>query len=443
MKYIEHVKTVVLTLLVLLSIALTFSIWTYTPNYKVIEKNETETTEVTIGQKKKIEDVLNPYKVIFHQNNQWNGTVSASVIDDLMGLFKHWKVNTFSQVDSNMTVEELNDLMHQKNSFTLFFMGNIPFPTLQSIMPFENNELPEVSFNRIIVDWDMYQSKELQYYFVNTEDMYVYRATVEMPNPSHFIEKVIDPSKEYEAYQEIQRQATPSLYVVDEKLETIQYTYYIDEIKLELFKNVLFADPSIVQRNVESIQSEKFTDGMSLMTVDTVSKSLNYVYPAAESSNYIEPSKLLRSSFDFINEHGGITADYRYAWMNEENHQIDYQLFLQGLPVTSDETLTSMSTTWGDNRIFRYKRPYYALDMDITSEKEVTILLSGRKIVEQIQQSNSVTLSDLDELMVGYYLSKNDNQNLFKLEPSWFYVHDGNWIRITPAMLGGVTSGLE
>ncbi len=38
MKYIEPVKSVVLFLLVMLSVILTFLIWTYTPDYKYIEK---------------------------------------------------------------------------------------------------------------------------------------------------------------------------------------------------------------------------------------------------------------------------------------------------------------------------------------------------------------------------------------------------------------------
>ena len=89
-------------------------------------------------------------------------------------------------------------------------------------------------------------------------------------------------------------------------------------------------DPNIVQRNVESASSEKYTDGMSLMTLETNLKSLNYVYPAAESSIRVEPSKLLKDSFEFINEHGGFTADFRYASSNTNKNQIDYQMYLQG-----------------------------------------------------------------------------------------------------------------
>ncbi|CAM5506756.1 Regulatory protein YycH domain-containing protein OS=Lysinibacillus sphaericus OX=1421 GN=LS41612_00490 PE=4 SV=1 [Lysinibacillus sphaericus] len=40
MKYIEPVKSIVLFLLVMLSVVLTFIIWTYTPDYNVIEQTE-------------------------------------------------------------------------------------------------------------------------------------------------------------------------------------------------------------------------------------------------------------------------------------------------------------------------------------------------------------------------------------------------------------------
>ncbi|MBO1913301.1 hypothetical protein J4G37_51890, partial [Microvirga sp. 3-52] len=41
MKQVEIIKSVVLFLLVALSITLTFSIWTYTPNLKTLEQKPT------------------------------------------------------------------------------------------------------------------------------------------------------------------------------------------------------------------------------------------------------------------------------------------------------------------------------------------------------------------------------------------------------------------
>ena len=119
------------------------------------------------------------------------------------------------------------------------------------------------------------------------------------------------------------------------------------------------------------------------MTVDTQRKVLNYVYPAAESITPIPAAYLLRESFDFINDHGGVTADYRLTSMNIPKHVTEYQLYLQGFPVHSSMTSTRISTTWGDNSIFRYRRPYYLLDMDIKSEKtmkELTVWLRNHYV---------------------------------------------------------------
>ena len=38
LKYVEQIKSIVLTLLVVLSVTLTFTIWTYTPTYETIEQ---------------------------------------------------------------------------------------------------------------------------------------------------------------------------------------------------------------------------------------------------------------------------------------------------------------------------------------------------------------------------------------------------------------------
>lgn len=421
--------------------ALTFFIWTYTPNYELIEQSEVE--EVTIGEKKDIATIFKPYKMLYRFNHEWQGTVSATATDELMASLSQWKATNLRLVDTKIPVSKMNEMLREENCFTVFFTGNIPLPMFQSILPFDSRELPEITFNRMMVNWGNYQSNGLYVYFINTEKNYMYRANVQINNGLHFVETVVEPAKEYAIYKEIERHQALSLYVVDEPVETIKYTYYIDEIKPELFKNVLFADPKIVQRNIDNTESEKYTDSMSLMTVDTVGKTLNYVYPASESNTPILPSKLLLDSFDFINGHGGLTDDYRYVSLNEGTHQIEYLLFLQGAPVISYETMTRITTIWGDYRVFRYKRPYYSLEMDITSEKEIKALPSGQEIVHQMIQSGTIDMTQLSEIALGYYLSKAENQNLYTLEPSWFYVQNGSWVRITTEILGGVTSGLE
>ena len=441
MKYIEPVKSVVLFLLVMLSVVLTFLIWTYTPDYKYIEN--TERKEILIKPQKEIEDIIRPYKAIFRFDEEFTGTVSNNAMKNLMKTFKGWNVLDLVPVNNNLSANYVNQIVGADHRMTIFFTGEVPFSAFNTIFQFAEKELPETTFNRMIIDWSNSNSKDLMIYYISSNNQSLFRSHVSVPNMAQFLQEVIEPAKKYEAFKEVERDGYTSLYVVNDKIESIKYTYFIEDITPELFKNVLFQDPNIVQRNVESASSEKYTDGMSLMTLDTNLKSLNYVYPAAESSIKIEPSKLLKDSFEFINEHGGFTADFRYASTSTNKNQMDYQMYLQGFPVYSNHVLTKMTTIWGDGRIFHYKRPYFALDMDISLEKEIKELPSGGEVAERLKNTNNIALSDIDEIVLGYYLTQNQEQNIFIFEPCWFVIRNGSWIKLTPEILGGVKNGLE
>ena len=85
-----------------------------------------------------------------------------------------------------------------------------------------------------------------------------------LTNTAEFNELFIVQPKNYlEEYVEQTRENNLSLYVVANPFEAIQYTYYTYEIRPELFKNLLFEDPSIVQQNSRRMQLEKYTDDMS------------------------------------------------------------------------------------------------------------------------------------------------------------------------------------
>jgi len=440
MKYIEPVKSVVLFLLVMLSVILTFMIWTYTPDYKIIE--QTEGKEILIGSQKRMEDIIRPYKAIYRFDEEFTGTASNGAMKDIMKAFQGWNVLDLVPVNNNLTANYVNEMIRTNNRMTVFFTGEIPYSAFSSIFQFADKEIPETTFNRMIIDWTNYGSKELQVFFISSNNKTLMRSRVSLQNTNQFIRDVIEPAKTYSTFKEIERDGFTSLYMPNDKIESTKYMYTFIEEPLESFKNVLFPNPNIVQRSIESAMTEKYQDGKSRMTVDSNLKSLTYVYPAVESSAIIEPSKLLKDSFEFINEHGGFTADYRYVSKNTNKNQLEYQQYLQGLPVYSDQVISKITTVWGDNVIFRYKRPYYSLVFDIPTEKEIKELPSGVEILEKIQQLNNFVLSDIDDVVVGYYL-KQDSTSIMTLEPCWFVVHNGIATKLTPELLGGVVNGLE
>lgn len=439
MKYIEPVKSVVLFLLVVLSVVLTFMIWTYTPDYKFIE--QTEGKEILIGPQKKPEGVIRPYKAIYRFDKEFTGTVSNGAMVDIMEAFHGWNILDLMPLDTNLKADTVNNMIRSNNCMTVFFPGEIPYSAFNTIFQFADKELPETTFNRMIIDWSNYSSKYLQVFFISGNNELLMRSRVSLENANQFVRNIIEPAKTYNTFKEVERDGFTSLYIANDKIESAKYTYFTEE-KPELFKNVVFTNLNNVVRTDESATTEKYHDGMSRMVIDSKVKSLTYVYPAAESSIRIEPSKLFTDSFEFINEHGGFTDDYRLASTSTSNNQLDYQLYIHGLPIYSDQAINRITTVWGDNRMFRYKRPYFSFEKDIPSEKEMKELPSGSEIVEKVKKLNNIALSDIDDIVVGFYLTY-DQSTIVTLEPCWFVIRNGISTKLTPEILGGVKNGLE
>ncbi|WP_107841900.1 YycH family regulatory protein [Metasolibacillus meyeri] len=443
MKYIEHIKSVILFLLIALSMALTFLTWNYKPKYQTIEDIQIE--HITLGEQKVLNRVVKPYRLLFKAEEDFTGTVSSEVIDALMDEFSNMEANDLTLINHNLADDKLNEMLRAPNRMTLLFQADIPMPTFASILPFhDNKDIPETTFDRIIIDWSQLTvAGQLQFLFINADNRTLYRSFVKVYDKAAFKRNFIDRAAKLDSYMEIERPGTTSLYVLTNPTEILPYTYSVGTISTDLLKKILFTDPNIVQRNIESAQTEKYTDGMSLMRLDAQNQSIHYVYPPAESLSPIAASILIKDSIDFLNEHGGITEDYRFAAMNYQKHIIDYRMFFEDLPVYSDTTFTRISTTWGDNRIFRYRRPYYVFDMNLPDDKAAKELASGPQIIEQIQSNLKTDINEIDDLVIGYYLVHDADAQLITLEPNWFMLTESGWERLTPERSGGAEYGLE
>lgn len=442
MKYIEPIKSLILTFLVLMSLVLTFMIWSYKPDYPLTEDPQVD--GILMGDMKKMSSIIKPYRMLFSTKEGFSGTVPTTAIDPIIEYFNQLKPKSFTFVNANLSAEKVNEMIRVPNRMTMFFQSDIPLQTFQSVISVEETEFNEAVFNRLIMDWNtVNETQQAQVFFVSTNNETVYRMDIEIEDIDEFNELFILQPKSYvEEYVEKLRENNLSLYLVNTPLEEFQYTYYTFELRPELLKNLLFEDTSIVEKTVEG-PLEKYTDSMSLLTLDTQTKTMNYVDPEVESIATISPYNLLQYTFNFINGHGGFTDDYRLTSMNLQKHIVEYQLYLQGYPVFSSTASTRISTTWGENRIHRYRRPYYLLDFNIDNEITGKELDSGVDIVQYIEKHTELDLSEIDDIVVGYDLIQNPDSRLFRLEPSWFAITGNTSKRLSTEWIRGDEYGLE
>ena len=125
---------------------------------------------------------------------------------------------------------------------------------------------------RLVVDWSDISKDEILVYFINTADKKVYSSTMNNVNKQFFINSIINQAKNFPVYNEIERNVNLSLYVSASPEKTVSYTYYLEEIAPEKFKNALFNTPSIVRSNPLGTTAQEYTDDSALMNVDYSSK---------------------------------------------------------------------------------------------------------------------------------------------------------------------------
>ena len=438
MKYLEPIKSFLLFFLVALSLTLTVMIWNYKPNHQFIEEGQSE--EISIGPRIDIEKTLMPYRVLARTEDSFKGSTTSNYSDRLLKHFQSVVATDLTLVNNNLTNSQINELMYVNNRITLLYGAEIPLQVFTEILPFGNRDLPEMSFNRLIVDWnDLEKSKVLNILFLNTNNKTLYQTSIRGQSLARFTDTFVEPIDKFQAYQEYKTESGLSIYTTTHKVESVKYLYYINELSTDNFKEILFEEANIVQQTDDSTFTEKYMDSMSFMTIDTNNRILNYVYPASESVTDIVPSSLLTDSFQYVNDHGGFNADYRVMNVNRDNHVVDYQMFYDDLPVFSLETTTKITTTWGDNQVYKYRRPLYIFKIDIPGEMSNVELASGKDMLDRYLSSD-----DVQDIVLGYYLVQNTNLRVYELVPAWFFLKENNgWERIKITEIGGMTSGLE
>ena len=132
LKYLEHVKSVALLLLIMLSLALTFTIWTFTPSYEMIETPTQE--EVSIGDKRNADEVVRPIKVLYHHEDEVTGTFTQLEIETMLDTVQQWQISDVLLSEEEAIPEVLTQYLHGPGRAVLYYPAAVPFPVFDVIM---------------------------------------------------------------------------------------------------------------------------------------------------------------------------------------------------------------------------------------------------------------------------------------------------------------------
>ncbi|MBS4207135.1 two-component system activity regulator YycH [Bacillus sp. FJAT-50079] len=439
MKY-ENVKSLVLFLLVAASGVLTWSLWTYQPKYDVV--NNKYVHEVSVSEQRDATDLIKPIRVLFHIDDLHYGTVIDNEIDSIMEEMSHW--NFYDIGDARIVNDQqMAEISHSNNRIELSYPDLLPFELYKGIVHVETENLPKASFDRISINIATNTEDDALIYFLNSKENIVYEGHVNRERIAELLSKVN--YKRFDEYEAYPITSERNVFLPAKETSLYTYQYLPDYIDPEKFKNALFGDPTVVRRDMKA-NGEQFTDDRSMMNVDYTTNMIFYINPIQEPGGNqpnLHPD-LLKRSIDFVNEHSGWTDNYRYFGFDAYRQRTIFRMFCNSYPVFNEEGMAEIRQHWGANEIYRYQRPYFSLDIDISTDRDPVILPSGESALNQLLNEDEIDVNMIEDLLIGYRLRKDPNKSkVLILEPSWYYLYGGSWIRLRSEDIGGDLNGLE
>lgn len=423
----ENFKSIVLINLIVISLFLTFNLWTYVP-----ESNSSSDEKYVQGNattsKKELSSVIIPSSVIVQKNNKTNTHLvvqDEKYVKELYKVLEKGEFHDFREIEKDK--DEFLSFVHDEDKLEFVFPTDIPFDAIRSTLTLKEKKLDGYSFNRILIDLSESVDNNIKTYFVSYEDQKIYEMTlkgVTVREITSARDEIRPKAKSYSSYQ---LDATRKIFLPNDEIEMKESFYYVrNKINEETFKNVLFTDPRYV-KEIKGETENTYTDGIRLMKVSKKKQMLQYTNSSIDDDTHMYGSTLVQRSFDFINSHNGLPDNYRFDYMNSKEGKTVFRLYTNSLPTFSKDGMATLEQVWGTAELMSYKRPIF--DLLYMDDGEDVILPPGWVVMKSLMENPQVSMRMIQDVGVGYKLTPVSETNggdiiaTVSLKPIWYVVY--------------------
>ncbi|HDR4912976.1 TPA: hypothetical protein QCR52_003446 [Bacillus cereus] len=408
----ENFKTIVLINLVVISLFLTFNLWTYVPdstsmqNAKFVQGNE--------GMNQtKISDVVRPTSIIVHKDKNHYGSRREADIESIYKPLEVGELHDFREISINKG--DFLSYVHGEGKVELVFPTDIPFDAVKSMfnMKEKSTDKPK-HFNRILLDPSRSKDQEIKINFVSDGDNFkIYEAKLS----GLYLKDIVNAQNQFivsaKPYFDYQLNDMKKLFLPDGTTELSNITYISSNLAVDTFKNALFSDPRYLSPITE-MSKETFTDGIRSMEIENDRHMLKYKNSSVLTEKTIDNLMLLQKSFEFVSGHSGSLDSYRLDYMNKG--ETVFRLNEDGYPVFNADGLAELRQVWGSEEVMEYERPLLSLNTK-GIEQKVT-LPSGHVVIASLENNPEIKKQVIKDIGIGYKLSL-DGQ-VVRLQPIWY-----------------------
>ncbi|MBM7645506.1 regulatory protein YycH of two-component signal transduction system YycFG [Scopulibacillus daqui] len=425
----ETGKTILLTLLVLLSVVLTWNIWFYQTSYKSSKGPSDSVKNIAIADSKSLKDVVKPSLAIFYRGNGMYGITKSDSVGKIYSLFRKAKFTNVYPIYGQHNIPQRGG----NNGYEIVFPAPVTIAALQKLFNFDSEDL-SVQNNLMIDRVEIFNSStnnnQAMALFKTQKDKSAFYATVKDLNMNHLY-SLFSNSNLVSYYKQQLKAKTVYLPAVKTKVRSILSFY--DTVSFTDFVPILFNDPD------NAVYSKgSYSDGSHQL--EKSGNVLQYVNPAI-SDNSADIEDPIIHSYEFVNGHKGWTDDYIYDGITgnsfSEHQEVNFRIKIGNYPIISTEAypnqyLCLINLAWKDNELQKLNRTL--LNLNPIDQRESVTLESGQEVLQMLKTKASIMPKDIDDLRIGYRMKTvSDSNSSINLVPEWFYKQKGKWHSIYDA----------
>ena len=438
--YYEQLKTWLLVFLVVLSLILTYLLWTYRPDLVTQDNEAIELNQ--IGDEKSIQDVVRPSKIVKHQFGETYMVLETDALfneiyDKLLEANLQDTNGAFPPTDVSTGIE-------------LVFPDKVPMNMFMSLFSQnqEQDEFPLDGVDRVFIYEDSGgDGVKLQVYSSSDKVPVEISTSFDPADLERFLadETAVPALTVNEADTDDFVLNQENIYIPAEGVVYARQTYSTERVIPRDVTQTLFPDPNSVRNYRQSNGELTYTDGTRILNLRDNENFMTYRNSSTSESTSSPMNSIPQSSFDYINNHHGWTNDYVLSMWRESNEReyAVYRLYVNNLPVynfkNSNDGMT-INVEKSGTQTTSYIRPLLVLDSSPINQENVE-LQSGASVIEKLRSAERLDYDQLRDVRVGYEMTDEEDQpGLVTFEPAWYVLGENGWQKVPS---GGGTNELE
>lgn len=421
------ITNVILTLLVLSSIILSFSLWTTGRNLgeEVSDTSQASPTRVSV-MTHSIEEVFRPKMIALHSIVESQQLVIASSYELSDFLKETMEDSNLSKIEKirSLTKEEYLEKVQKGPWIELVYPEALPFGMISSNFSGLSKETADLFFDRIL--FDQYDSSKISFYHMASESFYT--------------TKLIDDKKvnmDLLLAEEVSRQPAEAVFLKDnikylptESIDISYQSYIISQFPNTTYINNFFPDTSLV--DVRSTNNyTRYIDLTKEVTINENNHTLTYlsqVYTSGEMS----PEDRYKKSFQQINQFENWSSSIMFSSFDKEKNILSFRREIQGLPVFSKNEHESLSeVSLVEDGVTHMKLPLRFINTPINIKgAPKKTLISGIEMMEELREKiTDEEFQLIEDFSVGYsWLESSEDSQVINFDPDWYVFYKDRWL---------------